>query len=71
MARFMRSFTNDSKHPLNRIYERLRKRSYRTTSHSYMVNRGGNLRHAMHASYLRGVCDALKAVEEEDLVDYR
>lgn len=42
--------------PLGRIYERLRKRSYRKL---------GIWKPASHAYYVRGVKDALDAVREE------
>lgn len=45
---------------LGRIYERLRKRSYR----KYMFS----LRRTVHTAYVRGVKDALDEVRKEGLV---
>ena len=62
-----KSFTTNSKHPLNRIYERLRKRSQRER-YIYGVTPGFSI--ACHQAYTEGVNDTLRAVQEEVLPRY-
>lgn len=45
----------------NRVYERLRKRNYRRFSHPFPYQR------YEHAEYVRGVRDALYAMQQYDL----
>ena len=74
----MGTFTADSSHPLNSIYERLRKRSLRAIGKQAISVLGGwKIRsgeflvsspytNGLHASYVAGVRDALAAVEDQE-----
>lgn len=57
------TYTKDSAHPLSKIYERLRKRSYR--KHFPPMKLGYYDAHLHHRYYLNGVRDALNAVTVE------
>lgn len=58
------TFTKSKVHPLNRIYERLRKRSYRRMRTSEFTWSGdwGSLD---HAAYVNGLHDALAEVDKK------
>lgn len=62
------SYTNDSNHPLNFVYERLRKRAQRKAN-AYALRFGRrNVEDAIRKNaYMRGVNETLKVVEAEVL----